>query len=55
MEVGHALSIFVESLEERKTAKFLSTAVQREIQDQVRNDDSVTKESILLITMPFYG
>lgn len=55
MEVGHALNIFIEALEERKTANFLSTAVQKEIHNVALGDDSVTKESILLITTPFYG
>lgn len=55
MEVGHALNIFIEALEERKTANFLSAAVQKEIQNVALGDDSVTKESILLITTPFYG
>lgn len=55
LEVGHTIAVFIEALEERKTANFLSTAVQKEIQNVAENDDSVTKESILLVTTAFYG
>lgn len=37
------------------TEQFLSTAVQREIENVAINNDSVTKDAILLTTTPFYG
>lgn len=55
MEVGHAITVFIEALEKRKVGKFLSAAVQNEIENVARGDDSVTKETILLITTAFYG
>lgn len=55
MEVGHALNVFMESLEQRRDNSFLSTAVQNEIEAVAVNDASVTKERVLLTTKTFYG
>lgn len=55
MEVGHALNIFIESLEHRKNNNFLSIAVQSEIEKVAVLDEFVTKERVLITTTPFYG
>lgn len=55
MEVGHALNVFVESLESRQKNSFLSTAVQKEIERAAIDDDTVTKERVLIAARPFYG
>lgn len=55
MEVGHALNVFVESLESRKKNNFLSTAVQKEIERTAIDDETVTKERVLITARPFYG
>lgn len=55
MEVGHALNVFVESLEDRKNNNFLSMSVQKEIEKAAVEDDTVTKESLYMTTKPFYG
>lgn len=55
MQVGHAITVFIEALEKRKGENFLSAAVQNEIEKVARDDDSVTKETILIITTAFYG
>lgn len=53
MEVGHALNVFVESLEDRKTNKFLSSIMQKEIENSI--DEHVSKDLALMITTSFYG
>lgn len=55
MEVGHALHVFMESIEERKNSNFLSIAVQKEIEKASFDDDTVTKERLQMTTKPFYG
>lgn len=55
MEVGHALNVFVESLESRRKNNFLSTAVQKEIERAIDDDDTVTRERVLITARPFYG
>lgn len=55
MEVGHALNVFVESLESRQKNNFLSTAVQKEIEKAAIDDVTVTKEGVLITARPFYG
>lgn len=48
MEVGHALNVFVESLEDRKTNNFLSLIMQKEIENSI--DEHVSKDLALMIT-----
>lgn len=55
MEVGSALNILMESLEVRKNNKFLSMALQNEIQKVGAVDEFVTKERVLETTDAFYG
>lgn len=55
MEVGHALNVFVESLESRKKAAFLSTAVQREIEQVAAVFKTVSIEEMRDLSRQFYG
>lgn len=55
MEVGHALHVFMESIEERKNSNFLSMAIQKELERAAIDDDTVTKERVQMTTNLFYG
>lgn len=56
MEVGHAMNVFIESLQERKENQYLSSAVTKEIERvAVECDSSVSKERVLTTTTLFYG
>lgn len=58
MEVGSALNVLTESLEERKNSKFLSMAVKNEIAKVARaasHEITVTKEGECETTDAFFG
>lgn len=45
----------IDSLEARKQIKFLSIAVQKEIEDLSENHVEVTKTAVLMTTSAYYG
>lgn len=55
MEMGITVANLIESLETRKQNKFLSIAVQNEIEYLNENHVEVTKDAILMTASAFYG
>jgi hypothetical protein len=55
MEMGITVANLIESLETRKQNKFLSIAVQNEIENLNENHVVVTKDAILMTASAFYG
>lgn len=55
MEVGLAISDLIESLDTRKKNKFLSLAVQKEIEGLIEKDVEISKTAVLMTTSAYYG
>lgn len=55
METGHALNTFIETLEQRKKNKFLSSAVQTEVEKVGATCRTVSKNRVLATAETFYG